>query len=200
LEASGDGERTIIVFTSDHGEEFEDHGGLQHSSTLYEELIRIPLIMAVPGFRPQRVDTVVSQSDIAPTLLSLAGLPVPEEFSGTPLHTDRDHFAPGAGRTIFAETFRGGGEQRSVIFGNWKLILNLTEQRTELYDLAADRVEARNRAEAEPRAVERGLRLLEEHYAQQRRQPEEMPPYPELQQQLESLGYLEETDSARGHP
>jgi arylsulfatase A-like enzyme len=145
------------------------------------------------------VDTVVSQSDIAPTLLSLAGLPVPEEFSGTPLRTDRDHFVPGDGRTIFAETYRGG-EQRGVLFGNWKLILNLTEQRTELYDLAADRVEARNRAEAEPRAVERGLRLLEEHYAQERRQPEEMPPYPELRQQLESLGYLEETDSARGHP
>ena len=62
-------DNTIIIFVADHGEEFLDHGGRRHTKTLYNEVVRIPLTVYVPGFRPARIDTVVTQRP--PLLLPL---------------------------------------------------------------------------------------------------------------------------------
>ena len=65
---------TMIVITADHGEEFQEHGGWWHGTTLYEEQIRVPLIVRAPGLAPRRVSAPVQTIDIAPTLLSMAGV------------------------------------------------------------------------------------------------------------------------------
>lgn len=68
-------ENTLVVITSDHGEEFLDHGGIDHGHTLYQELIHVPLIMSGPGIGPGVVDPMpVGQYDILPTLLAWAGI------------------------------------------------------------------------------------------------------------------------------
>ncbi len=65
---------TVVVF-ADHGEEFFDHGDLEHGHTLYDELLRIPLIVKAPGLAPRRVPTPVSLLDLTPTVLDLLGMP-----------------------------------------------------------------------------------------------------------------------------
>jgi len=73
----------IVVVTADHGEEFGDHGGLLHGSTLYEEVIHVPLVIAAAGgARGVGVDEPVELIDVPPTVLDLAGVPAPSSFRG----------------------------------------------------------------------------------------------------------------------
>ena len=70
-------DRRMIIVTSDHGEEFFDHGGWNHSHSVYDELIRVPLVVKMPGseFRGTRRSPVVRLTDLMPTILDYAGLP-----------------------------------------------------------------------------------------------------------------------------
>ncbi|HSF15846.1 MAG TPA: sulfatase [Vicinamibacteria bacterium] len=85
-------EESILVVTSDHGEEFLEHGGWEHQKTLYEEQIRIPLVVKLPrsiGHSNGRVEAQVSLIDVAPTVAHVLGVQVPETFQGRSL-LDRD--------------------------------------------------------------------------------------------------------------
>jgi arylsulfatase A-like enzyme len=75
LRALGLAESTLVVVTSDHGEEFFEHGQLQHGRTLYEELLRIPLILVGPGIPARELTRPAMQIDVAPTILARLGLP-----------------------------------------------------------------------------------------------------------------------------
>lgn len=77
-------ERALVVFVADHGEEFLDHGGWTHGHTLFDELVRIPLVVKYPEgrHRGRRVDRQVQLVDVQPTILKSQGLPVP---SGPPV-------------------------------------------------------------------------------------------------------------------
>src|SRR4030095_4640640 len=72
LAARGLAERTAVVLTADHGEEFWDHGGLEHGRTLFEEVLRVPLVVAPPGGAPASVRELSTVLDVAPTLLRIA--------------------------------------------------------------------------------------------------------------------------------
>ena len=67
-------EHDTVIFLSDHGEEFWDHGDYEHGQSLYDELLRVPLIVKAPGLTPDRVTQPVSLLDVAPTILALAGV------------------------------------------------------------------------------------------------------------------------------
>ena len=71
-------EKTIVVFVSDHGEEFKDHGGNLHGRTLFTEVERIPFAIRYPGIEPRRVQIPVSGVDVMPTVLGLLDLPLPK--------------------------------------------------------------------------------------------------------------------------
>ncbi|MEM3154142.1 MAG: sulfatase [Candidatus Woesearchaeota archaeon] len=94
--------RTIIVITSDHGEEFGEHGQVGwHSHTLYNELLHVPLIIAAPGLKPGVSKKLAMSIDIAPTLLNMVRLKKPETFEGKSLAegqkyaiSERDHGKP----------------------------------------------------------------------------------------------------------
>ena len=75
----------VVVITADHGEEFGDHGGLSHGFTLFEEQVRVPLIVLAPGLAPAVVREPVSLVDVAPTVLDLAGVQAPPSFEGRSL-------------------------------------------------------------------------------------------------------------------
>lgn len=87
LDRSGQRENTVIVFTSDHGEALGDHGLTQKGCRFFEGLVRVPLIVSWPGHFAAglRSDALVELIDIAPTLLDLAGLPVPQDMQGRSL-------------------------------------------------------------------------------------------------------------------
>lgn len=92
LAAQGLLENTLVVVTADHGEEFLDHQGLGHGQTLHHEVLHVPLMLRVPGDeRPSTRDArTVQQVDIAPTILSLAGVSTAVAFDGRPLFSHRD--------------------------------------------------------------------------------------------------------------
>ena len=79
-------DNAIVVITADHGEEFWEHGGLQHGRTLYDESVRVPFILVAPGYRGgQRLEEAVSLIDLAPTLVDLLGIPRHPRFEGRSL-------------------------------------------------------------------------------------------------------------------
>src|SRR6185295_2326497 len=77
LEAS-----TLVLMTSDHGEEFLEHGSWEHQKTLYEEVVRVPLMLRGPGVTARREPSPTTLLDVAPTILAWAGLPVPAQMQG----------------------------------------------------------------------------------------------------------------------
>jgi arylsulfatase A-like enzyme len=134
---------TAILVTSDHGEEFMEHGGVLHARTYYREVIDVPLVVAGPGVPPGwRSDAVASHIDIAPTLLGLAGLPVPSAMDGLDLgrHWGRGPLPP-EDRILFAEADHSNetsDQYRMVRTARYKLILNRRNGVARFYDLVAD--------------------------------------------------------------
>lgn len=139
----------MILLTSDHGEEFYEHGGWWHGTTLYDEQIRVPLIVKPPGGRPSnsRVEEQVRSIDVAPTLLAAAGVPVPPAMQGQPLLGD----GPVGVEVVFAEEDFEGNSIRAIRRRDWKLIqANPGNPRglrpKELYRLEQDPWERQNLA------------------------------------------------------
>ncbi len=135
--------RTIVVVTADHGEAFGEHGMGYHGVELWEELVRVPWIVRVPGVAPHHVAVARSQIDMVPTLMELLRLPQPERgaadaFSGISLVPDLLGEPPPE-RPIYMELPEGpfNSLRRAVVDHGWKL-LERGSGRYELYDLAHD--------------------------------------------------------------
>lgn len=135
---------TILAVTGDHGEEFGDHGGGHHGTSLYEELIRVPMLVAGPDIPRRQVDAPISLIDLAPTLVELAGLPPQSTFQGQSL-LPLMRGQPQPARTLFSETvYKGIHEQYAAILGRHKLIWDRPGGYRELFDLQADPAEMDN--------------------------------------------------------
>ena len=98
LEARGFFDDYLVVFTSDHGEEFGEHGHFLHQGFLYEELLRVPLILGGSRVPAAVRSELVSSIDIAPTILDHVGVAIPDRMSGRPLLS-----AEVAPETLFAQ-------------------------------------------------------------------------------------------------
>lgn len=207
---------TLVVFTSDHGEEFLDHGRMFHGQGVYSELIQVPLVFWGPGTIPAGLvlEQTVELVDLMPTLLELSGLPIPEGVQGDSLVSlwnggARSDGASAAVRPAFAEKAAveellspppRETEAFSLILGDWKLIHNTRRQpgvpEFELFDRRSDPGDRINLADERPELVER----LATHLADWRRQALEERLDPESPtdealsseqlEQLRSLGYL----------
>jgi arylsulfatase A-like enzyme len=127
-----------IVFFSDHGEEFGDHGGQYHGTAWYEESARVPLFFVGPGVAVQRRDEAVSLADLAPTLLDLAGVAPPQPTHGRSL-APALRGEPLASSIVRGAVVRGGTTwSRSAVLEPWKVIVNHVSGTIEVYDLASD--------------------------------------------------------------
>lgn len=131
LEEQGLTGDTVLIVTADHGEAMFEHGYIGHNTQLYEESIRVPLMVRVPGEAARRVDDVVELIDLAPTILELAGVPVPGSVQGRSLFDARpDRVA--FGRTVWKRARYSARSDR------YKLIWDSRTGKTELYDLEKD--------------------------------------------------------------
>ncbi len=195
LEAEGRLEDTLLVVTSDHGEEVLDHGGVLHGVTQYEELIQIPLVLRGPGVaRGKKIATPVSLVDLPATLAALRELDWPAGSDGIdlaglwstpPLETQQ--------RVLYSQADHSTGPPdmiRSARIGRQKLIRNRNSKQVLLYDLLEDPNERRDISADRPEVVailERALDAL--HQGAKKGQT-----LPELdesdRERLEALGYI----------
>ena len=144
---AGLGERAasaLVVVAGDHGEAFGEHGEIAHSVFLYDTTLRVPLIIAGPGFGAGAPDADVSLADVLPTVLDVLGVP-PRDVDGVSLlPLVNGHTLPP--RDLYAETFAplydfGWSSLRSVRSGPWKYI---AAPGPELYNVVSDAAEAEN--------------------------------------------------------
>ncbi|MFO0627043.1 MAG: HEAT repeat domain-containing protein [Polyangiales bacterium] len=135
----------VFALTADHGEEFGEHGGVYHGSTLYEEQLRVPLRIMVPGVRGRRVPTEVCAQlvDLAPTLAALVGVEPPASMRGRDL---RRWMVDGANPADAPPAFAAVNSRRAVIRWPWKFVVDTTYGVEELIELRSDPMERRNRA------------------------------------------------------
>ena len=152
-------DEALIIFTSDHGEEFYEHQGWAHGKTLYQEITSVPLIIKYPGnAHAGTVDEGLAHSlDIAPTVLDVAGVEPPPAMRGVSLLLPAD--SPARNRAAVAETQQKGWaialrtpryKLIEVIDGNLR-----GRAPTQLYDLAADPGETMNLAATRPDVLAR---------------------------------------------
>jgi arylsulfatase A-like enzyme/HEAT repeat protein len=139
---------TIIVVAADHGEEFGEHGGRYHGSTLYEEQLHVPLIVYVPGVAPHVVTEQVELVDLTPTLMNLLDIPVPVRMRGQDLGPWLN--VPPAPADRLPPAFAELEDRRMVVYRNEKLICDLHWGFCAYYDLATDPGEKHNLAEERP--------------------------------------------------
>ncbi len=185
---------TVVVFVSDHGEEFFDHGGWEHGKTLHTEMLDVPLMIRVPGVgNGQSVDRQAQHADVVPTILDALGIPIPPAVEGRSLlpWMTGDSKSEDAEEAAFSWLDEYGVQVASVTTPGWRLI----EQRSpgfdrSLYDRRSD--------PQEQSAVDRPVRS---GYLATRIKAEEQPRKgmlkaregvmdPELRRQLRALGYV----------
>jgi arylsulfatase A-like enzyme len=150
----------VVILTADHGEEFDEHSGRYHGSTLFEEQIRVPLIIAVPGVVPHVVEGPVELIDLTPTILGLLDIPIPARMRGTDLGPWLA--APPASNTRLPPAFAEVGEKRMVVSRTDKLICELNWGYCSFYDLRLDPREQKNLAEEQPERAAGLKRLLDD--------------------------------------
>ncbi len=206
-------DNTMIIFTSDHGEEFFDHQGWTHGHSLYNELIRVPLIIKFPHgkFSERAISSAVSVVDIMPTVLDEMGI----DFSDMVLDgqslfpvikgretEDRFFLADIEGNLLGAHI----PQRICMNQGKYKLILNkefsqedldfFTEpptepSRIELYDLANDMKEKNNIANKNPSLVQAIVQKINDIYSQAKKlKSREAEIDEDFKEQLKALGYI----------
>jgi len=212
LDELGLADDTLVVFLSDHGEEFLDHGGHFHEENVYGELINVPLVMRWPGVLPEGrvVAETVQLLDLAPTTLDLAGIPLPERMQGQSL---KPLFAAPGGerwrpRPAISEWRRRTDQLGtrivdafSIIEGEWKLVRNVERPddvaEFELYHHRTDPLDQKNVASENPEIVDRLRQQLEawHKWALENKLPTDGEAASEMTseelQRLRSLGYVQ---------
>ncbi len=163
LDELGLRENTLVVFTSDHGEELLEHGHLQHGQSLHTELVHVPLVIAGPGVAiGARVATPVSNRHLAPTLALVGGARL--ALRGAIDLREVTHSEP-----LFLATECGwwNGERdvalRALRADGWSLHCRLGEDGARLYDLRADPGELVDPAASQPERVQAMLQRIEAH-------------------------------------
>jgi arylsulfatase A-like enzyme len=209
LRGLGLGERTVLAFYADHGEEFHEHGRMWHGQSVYGELIRVPLILWGPGHvtKGVKIDEPVELVDVMPTLLDLSAIPAPASVQGQsmrPLLTKDSGWKrrpPIAERQPMGGTdFPNAAESYAIMDGNWKLIHNVVrppeQPEFELFDFYQDPLDQKNVASEHPDVVERLAKSLDSWH--QMAKAAKLKPDSELTKgmskeqldQLRSLGYV----------
>ena len=162
LEDRGLVEDTAVIYVSDHGEEFAEHGRWEHGLSLYEEVLRVPLVMRLPGVPARRVEAPAQHIDLLPTLLGYLGIEPPPADGRDLLAERRRGDAP---LDVYAHLDVDGHRAASVIRGRFKLVLPLSPSQGTapmLFDLDADPGELEDLAGDRPDIVARMLGLLAE--------------------------------------
>lgn len=154
---------TVVIITSDHGDEFAEHGGFLHGPRLYDELLHVPLLMWTPSGKKSVIEDPVSLLDVAPTILHIADIPVPSNFQGRNLlaideREEKGVFSEVSHKREGKVTFHSGEKQIAYRTAEWKYIYRENGE-DELYNIKEDPLEQCNLREKEQKIAE-DLKLI----------------------------------------
>jgi arylsulfatase A-like enzyme len=199
LERAGLREQSLLVVTSDHGEEFLEHGDVLHGRTQYEEMLRVPLVLSGPGLPAgRRVAEPVSLVDVVPTVLAQLRVPAPSGLDGRDLAPLwRGEAAPELHERVLLGEADHSREApnltASARHGHLKLVVDRASGQVRLFDLSDDPGESRDASAQHPEEVAR-LRAAIDHLLAERPlgPPIELEPLTLAEvERLEALGYVQ---------
>ncbi len=177
----------MVMITSDHGEEFFEHGKLGHGQSMYNELLRVPLLLAAPGLAPGVVEQPASTVDLVPTVLDLIGQDIPPHLPGLSLLGELPD------DRVRVAQHSSSMHRCAVDFSNFKLIIN-HEDEHELYHLLSDPVEQQNVTGSASDTAQRLRDRLQRYYDRYRSLRIHVPSLSstgaEAMEDLRALGYL----------
>jgi arylsulfatase A-like enzyme len=197
---AGAASSTIWIFASDHGESFGEHQSHGHAYNVFTQVLHVPLIIRFPfPVNVPPIDVQVRNLDIAPTVLDLAGIPVPESFQGESLLPLIEDPVSASDRTNFAALgppiMTGATEQVSVNDGTWAMVRDLDDPGREyLFDRQLDPRENVDLVDIEPGEADRMRAVLDAHLALETRAEmleSGVRISPLISERLKALGYLE---------
>jgi hypothetical protein len=155
--SSGDlARRSVLIISADHGEAFGEHGTYEHTKTIYEEQLRVPLFVWGAGIPARWIDEPVSLVDLGPTVLDLFKVPTPDFMVGESLLPLLINGEARLTRPLFAE----GRLRRAIFIGDLKVIVDERRKTVEAYDLAKDPDELVNIFDSESERVQTALATL----------------------------------------
>jgi arylsulfatase A-like enzyme/Flp pilus assembly protein TadD len=198
LDRVGALDNTVVLVTADHGESLGEHGEETHGVFVYDATLRVPWIVSGPGVRQRRVQDVVARGiDVMPTLLDLAGVPLPKSIDGRSLRPALNGRGmddePAYIESLLSSRHFGWASLQGVRTARWKYI---AAPSPELYDLAADTAETanaigahRDRASDMSRELEGWLRGAPARAASRPRDRN-------TEERLSALGYIARTPTA----
>ena len=217
-------ENTLVIITSDHGEEFLDHEMIGHGYNLYAESVSVPLIIKLPqGSNKRVISERAGLLDIMPTVLSLAHIPPPKQTLGEALLSPTGEVRPIGKRFLFTELERGEDlnlkavltEDKKYIYDytavnrtvsarlkrawqkDWRYLFNYREVIESLFDTQHDPQERINLINEQSSLGEALKEQLNRWVASSHRYPVaqvQITPSREMQEQLKSLGYISESN------
>ncbi len=168
----------MILLTSDHGEEFKDHGDFSHKAKLYDELIHVPLIISGPNIpSDKKINHPVSLMDLVPTIVDHLGFEVPSDFQGKSLLPAITKDKP-ISEGIISEMYKKkkavlrkkiGESMFSYRTNRWKFIVDEEDNRTELYDLSKDPKEKNNIVNLQDEVTKELASIIKEHQLKEQR-------------------------------
>ncbi|MFT5441941.1 MAG: arylsulfatase A-like enzyme [Myxococcota bacterium] len=192
----------LVIVTSDHGEEMLDHDGFGHGESLFEEVIRVPLIVRFPGgeMAGTTVQSPVRLIDVVPTILEAVGVEVPEAMQGRGLKGSIDG-SDVVERDVVASLARIPGKNlKSLTIGEWKYIHDhLHPEADRLFNVVRDPSESKNLLSAESERAQRMRSRLDEildEEAARRLVAREVQVSSDQVEQLKALGYVAPEASA----
>ena len=198
LEKRGLWEETLIIITSDHGEELLEHGFWDHGSSLYQAALHVPLILRWPRGLPEgrRVGGTVRLLDLMPTLLDLLEIPETAGLQGRSLAPEMTGTAPGKQVPALIEAVKQKPFIKSLYYGDWKLISGAEGKGNELYRIADDPMERSNLYASHPDKLSELLDLMKRQLIRNNelasgKEVDKVPITPDDRERLESLGYVE---------
>ena len=133
------GPRTAIIITADHGEAFGEHKQFVHGFELWENLVRVPLLVSIPGAAARKIDTPRSAVDLAPTIVDLLGVAPPESLLGKSLAPEV-RGAPEGPRDILIDlpATSDNDRKRAFLHGNLKVIASGESDVPQVFDIQED--------------------------------------------------------------
>jgi arylsulfatase A-like enzyme len=199
-------DRSLILLTSDHGEEFWEHGAYYHGHSLYNEVVSIPLIMKLPGkSAPNRVDAVVSSQNLMPTILDYCRIKGHRQKiynqSLLPLLTGETRTRAFEPQPVVSSAVRYGEEKAALYFDGLKYIRSEMSRQEELYYPRDDPQEKKPINDRFPGKIKEAFELLKQHFQFSKqmiklfkidevKKDKRKPLDPDQEDQLKSLGYF----------